>query len=128
MNSIENMHNLPPLRRASVTLLATVALVLGAAGAANAAMSPEKIGKMVTAEFGVKVLKVKLMTSDDRPAFAVTVLSPGGDRNSAFQVNTFVVDADTGKPVAQYGNAGGRQQWAAPAVSHRTHPLLATDK
>lgn len=121
-------HSKCGLHRAGIGLLAVAALVLGTAGNSQAAMSRDQVGRMVANEFGVTVLKVEPMKSDDRAAFAVTVMTPAGDRNSALQVDTFVVDAETGKPVIQYGNVDGRQQWAAPPISHRTHPRLATDE
>ena len=104
------------------TIAVAATILVGTITVANAAMSRNEVSKKMTEDFGVKVLRVKPMNDAGRHAYEVTVMSPGGDRNGAFQVNTIVIDANTGKPVIQYGHEGGQQHWPAPPVSHRTHP------
>ena len=77
-------------------------------------------------QYGVKVLRIKPMTEQGRSAFAVTIMNPGGDFNEAFQVNTIVIDAETGRPVVQYRQGPGGLEPAAPPVSSRTGPSTAS--
>jgi hypothetical protein len=100
------------------------AISVAVASSARAEMSADEIRSKVTADYGVTALKVTPVEGASGGRYAVTVMAPGGDRNDAYQVNTIVLDAGTGKPVIQYGHAGGQQQSAAPAISHRTHPRL----
>jgi hypothetical protein len=53
-------------------------------------------------------------------------LSPGGDFNEAFQVNTIVIDAETGQLIIQYRQGPGGLRSAAPPVSSRTGPSTAS--
>lgn len=86
-------------------LLATLAVCALAAFAqpAAAAMSAEAVGKAVAALYGVEVLRVVPAEGDEgRAAYRVTFMNPGGDFNEAFQVNTILVDAETGAPIVQF--------------------------
>jgi len=69
---------------------------------ATAAMTENQVRANFTAEFGVRVLKVRRSLYDGRAVFLVTVMNPGGDFNEAFQVTTLVVDVETGKLVSGY--------------------------
>jgi hypothetical protein len=110
-------------------VMAAVAVVsVTAASSARAEMSADEIRNKVAADYGVTVLKITPVESVSGTRYAVTVMAPGGNRNHAFQVNTIVVDSETGKPVILYGHTGGQQQSAAPSISHRTHPRMAGDE
>ena len=90
--------------------LAVIVVSVTAVNSARAQMSVDEIRNKVTADYGVTVLKVTPMESGTEAKFAVTVMNPGGNWNGAYQVNTIVVDGETGELVIQYGNKGGRQQ------------------
>ena len=77
-------------------------------------------------QYGVKVLRIKPMTEQGRSAFAVTIMNPGGDFNEAFQVNTIVIDAETGQLIIQYRQGSSGLRSAAPPVSSRTGPSTAS--
>ena len=97
-------------------VVAAVAVVsVTAVSSARAEMSADEIRNKVAADYGVTVLKITPVESASGTRYAVTVMAPGGNRNHAFQVNTIVVDSETGKP-------------AAPSISHRTHPRMAGDE
>lgn len=114
-------------RLATVSLMAG-ALLLGAATNAEAAMSQKEIAGKVEKEFGVQVLRVEPMAEDGKNMFAVTVMSPPGNRNSAYQVNTVVIDAATGNLVIRWGHGPSGHYLPAPPVSERTHPLTEFDR
>ncbi len=76
------------------------------AAPAGAAMSADEVASAIAEAYGVTVLRVVAMEEDGRSVFRVTIMNPGGDFDEAFQVNTLLVDAETGKLVS--------------AVRHRT--------
>jgi len=107
--------------------LSAVALLLST-GIAGAAMMPDEVSKKVSQQFGVKVLRVIGAELDGRKVFAVRVMSPGGNSNEAFRVDTLTVDAETGQLLrafrhlsAGYALAGepppdtNRNSWSVPA-------------
>ncbi|MCK6451237.1 MAG: PepSY domain-containing protein [Alphaproteobacteria bacterium] len=110
-------------------LFASVAAaLLLSAGAAGAAMMPDEVSKKVSQQFGVKVLRVISTDLDGRRAFSVRVMSPGGNSNEAFRVDTLMVDAETGQLLrafrhlpSGYALAGdpapdtNRNSWSVPA-------------
>ncbi|HYH40314.1 MAG TPA: hypothetical protein VD860_18985 [Azospirillum sp.] len=66
----------------------------------------DEVKRQIETEYGVTVLRVRDLTrGDGSPAYAVTVMNPGGDRNSAFEVSTLEVDARTGRLVPQFRHA-----------------------
>lgn len=66
----------------------------------------DEVKRQIEKEYGVTVLRVRDVAREDgSPAYAVTVMNPGGDRNSAFEVSTLEVDARTGKLVPQFRHA-----------------------
>ncbi len=69
---------------------------------AVAAMSADQVRANITKAFGVKVLRTRPGQADGRRVYVVTIMNPGGDFNTAFQVNTLIVDADTGKLVSGF--------------------------
>ncbi len=104
-----------------------VAALFGAALAsmampAEAALSADQVKRQVETRYGVTVLRIKPVTEEGRSAYAVTIMNRGGAFNEAFQVNTLVIDAETGRPIIQYRHGPRGLQPAAPPVSSRTGP------
>ena len=100
--------------------------IVSLAAPAGAEMSVDAVIQKIEADSAVTVLRVKPMTDGGRRVFAVTVMNPGGDFNEAFQVNTIVVDAETGQPIIQYRQGSGGLRPAAPPVSFKTGPSTAS--
>ena len=100
-------------------------LALGAAPA-GAALSADQVKRQVETRYGVKVLRIKPVTEQGRSAFSVTIMNPGGAFNEAFQVNTLLIDAESGRPIIQYRQGPGGLKLAAPPVSSRTSPDTAS--
>ncbi len=91
------------MRLALAGMVAAALLIFGPhAWAISKAEAKAKIEKM----FRVEVLKIREIISNGRPAYAVTVMNPGGDFNEAFQVNTIVIDRETGQLVPQFRHRG----------------------
>ena len=83
-------------------LLATTLLAAGLAlspVASAAELSAAEVGQQIAQTYPVKVLSVRNIEFDGRTVYAVKVMTKGGDFDDAFQVNTIIVDADTGKPI-----------------------------
>jgi len=95
------------------------AVVLLPAANANAAMSKDQISTQVAKEFGVQVLDVSPDTADGKAVFIVKIMFLGGDFNSAFQVNTWVVDAEDGKRISQFQHLSSGQSRSG---GHDAHP------
>jgi len=92
-----------PLLRITVALFSVYALCAPAvAPPAWAAVSEDQARHAIEQQFGVRVLKVVKSTFDGKPVYFLTVMSPGGNSNSAFQVNTLAVDPETGKLVSGF--------------------------
>lgn len=91
----------------SVHLLAAFALA-GLAGLAAlsapaaAAMSNDEVKAEVEKTYGVIVLRMKEAEFAGKPALAVTVMNKGGNDNRAFQVNTLLINPETGHLVPVY--------------------------
>jgi hypothetical protein len=82
-----------------------IGLGMGIAGTpAVAAMSHDQIKAEVEKTYSVSVLRVKETEVGGKPALAVTVMNKGGNDNRAFQVNTLIVDPNTGHLVSVYGS------------------------
>ncbi len=107
----------------AIALVGTIALL---ATPARAEMSVDAVIQKIEADHAVTVLRVTPMTDDGRPVFAVTIMNPGGAYNEAFQVNTIVIDAETGQLIIQYRQGPGGLRPAAPPVSSRTGPSTAS--
>jgi len=86
---------------ASAALAAATALASLAAPAA-AAMTKDEIKAEVEKTYGVVVLRMKEDEVAGKPALLVTVMNKGGNDNRAFQVNTLVVDPESGHLVSIY--------------------------
>lgn len=110
------------IRVFAISLLA-INFLAGTAEPAKAQLSEEQIRQQLEEDYGVTVLRMKKIVDDGKPVFAVTLMSPGGNFNEAFQVNTVAVDPETGKLVSQYRARTNGIQHAAPPITHRTHPL-----
>ncbi len=102
------------------------AVLASVASPAGAALSADQVKRQVETRYGVTVLRLKPVTEQGRSAYAVTIMNPGGAFDEAFQVNTLVIDAETGRPIIQYRQGPGGIQPAAPPVSSRTSPSTAT--
>jgi len=87
---------------------ALVGAIVSLAAPAGAEMSVDAVIQKIEADYAVTVLRVKPMTDGGRRVFAVTIMNPGGDFNEAFQVNTIVVDAETGNLVRQFRHRAPR--------------------
>ncbi len=101
---------------------ALIGAIVSLAPPAGAEMSVDAVIQKIEAVYAVTVLRVKPMTDGGRRVFAVTVMNPGGDFNGAFQVNTIIIDAETGQLIIQYRQGPGGLRPAAPPVSSRTGP------
>ena len=65
-------------------------------------MSADQVNRQVANEFGVRVLNVRAMQDKGASSFAVVIMNEGGNFNEAWQVNTIVVDAASGKLICQF--------------------------
>ena len=59
-------------------------------------LGEDEVRSLIVEGLGVEVLKIKAIESGGRPAYAVTVMSPAGNDNGAFGVETLLVDGATG--------------------------------
>ncbi len=106
-------------KRFQIRMLAPVvaALAMWPAAVSQAAMSEDQVRTVIERDYGVQVLRVSPGTADGRNVFMVTVMNPSGDFNEAFQVNTLVVDAETGRLVPQFRHLPSGQSFSG-ALSH----------
>ena len=88
-----------------------------------AQVDKDQIQRKFETEYGVTVLRIREISDNGKPVFAVTVMNPGGNFNEAYQVNTVAVDPETGELISQYRSKTNGIQHAAPPIGHRTHPL-----
>ncbi len=103
--------------RVIVATLPLVGMLLSATLALSE-MSKEEITKAVGEAYGVTVLRVVAAEDNGRAVYLVTFMSPGGNFNEAFQVNSVAVDAATGKKVSQFRHGpSGYRLPSAPAHS-----------
>ena len=86
--------------------------VVSLAAPAWAAMSADQVAAAIAEAYGVTVLRVEPMIEDDKSAYIVTIMNPGGDFNAAFQVNRIVVDAETGKLISQFRHLRSGHQYS----------------
>ena len=83
--------------------LAAILLGLGAMPASAQRLTAEAAARQVAETYGVEPLRVREMRLEDGSlAYAVTVMTPGGNSNDAFLVTTLLVDARTGELVPQF--------------------------
>jgi hypothetical protein len=90
---------------------------------AQAALRPElgedEIRAIVRQSLGVEILRVEVVEHEGAPAYAITVMNPGGDRNDAFRVATLLFDGATGSLLGQQSPA---PRTAAPELSTAPTP------
>jgi len=98
--ALRQQHSLSGLAVAGA-LLAAAALAT-APQAAWAAVAAEAAGKQIAERYGVQVLKVDAGEIDGRKVWLVTVMFPGGNSNSAFQVHRLAVDQESGDLVPSF--------------------------
>jgi hypothetical protein len=60
------------------------------------ALGKDEVRRLVSEGLGVDVLSIEVVERDGEPAYAVTVMNPPGNTNSAFAVETLLVDGATG--------------------------------
>lgn len=60
------------------------------------ASSPSEIERRIEAKLAVEVLDVRPAELEGRPVYAVRVMNPPGDTNSALMVGTLVIDGESG--------------------------------
>ena len=75
---------------------------LAVPSSAKAAMTQSQITAAIEKLYDVRVLKIYADKENGKSLFRVKVMYNGGDWNTAFQVNTIVIDAETGKRVVQF--------------------------
>ncbi len=66
------------------------------------AMTEKQVKADVERQYDVRVLNILSGKDNGRAVYFVKVMYNGGDWNTAFQVNTFVLDHQTGKRVSQF--------------------------
>jgi len=59
-------------------------------------LGEDGVRALLRESLGVEILKIEAIESEGRPAYAVTVMNPPGNDNSAFMVETLVIDGATG--------------------------------
>ena len=77
-------------------------MMFAAATPVAAEVSEDQVRSMLAERFDVDVLRVTQGEAAGRPVYRVTVMNKGGAFNDAFQVNTLVVDRQTGELVPQF--------------------------
>ena len=73
-----------------------------------ALMSEAQVRAAVENDYDVKVIQITPGIDTERVVFYVRIMYNGGNFNTAFQINTIVIDAETGKRIAQFrhGSSG----------------------
>ncbi len=82
--------------------LFVVGVVFTSSARAGPKLSPDEVKQQIEQTYPVNVLGIRAITADGKAAYAVTVMTRGGDFDDAFQVNTFIVDANTGAPISVF--------------------------
>jgi hypothetical protein len=80
----------------------TALLVAALPAPSLAAMNQAQVRAALEKDYDVKVLKITPGADAKRRVFIVKIMYNGGNFNTAFQVNTIVVDAETGKRISQF--------------------------
>ena len=89
-------------RAAGIGMGIGLALVMAfglASGVGAAEVDASAVRAAIEKKYNVKVLKINAIVVNGKSAFKVTVMYPGGNFNTAFQVNTLIVDAATGEAI-----------------------------
>ena len=82
--------------------LFVVGVVFTNSARAGLKLSVDELKQQIEQTYPVNVLGVRAITADGKAAYAVTVMTRGGDFDDAFQVNTIIVDADTGASISVF--------------------------
>ena len=77
-------------------------------------LGEDEVRSLIVDGLGVEVLKINAIESGGRPAYAVTVMSPAGNDNGAFGVETLLVDGATG---ALLGRVSQAPRTSAPGLA-----------
>src|SRR3546814_9989180 len=97
-------------RTRGLRLLLLASVLAGAIAApglaAEALLSKGNAKARIEKDLGVEVLRLREVDVEGRPAFAATIMNPGGNYNAAFQVNTVVLDRKTGTLIHRFGQNG----------------------
>jgi hypothetical protein len=88
--------------------------------AAQAAMSEAEIKAALEKQYPVQVLRQRPAELDGKAAVAVTVMNKGSNSATAFQVNTLLVDPDTGKLLSQFRHKASGYE-TAPRLGGAPH-------
>ena len=98
------MNKINPILVIYLPVLALTAWLaqLAVPSSANAAMTQSQVVVATEKSYDVRVLKIYADKENGKSVFRVKVMYNGGDWNTAFQVNTIVIDAETGERVAQF--------------------------
>jgi len=117
------MKTFVPSRRVRITaagvrggaVMVLAAMVLGGGVTpVRAMMTADQVKRQVETEKDVRVLRVEPVTDEGRKAFKVVIMHEGGDFNSAFQVRTYFIDANTGKPIRQFRHLASGYDTSGP--------------
>ena len=88
------------------------------------ALSADEVRTLLAEGLGVDVLRIEAIESAQGPAYAVTVMNPPGNDDSAFLVETLLVDGATGGLLGQVPQA---PRAAAPGVAVSTRRAIPDD-
>ena len=94
-------NNLPNLTSGAVIIL-TVFVSFAFVQSVEAAMAKGQVKAATEKTYDVRVLKIDPGKKDGKDIFIVKVMYNGGNWNTAFQVNTIVIDANSGERVSQF--------------------------
>lgn len=85
------------------------------------AMSLADVRNAVENDYDVKVIKITPGTDANRPVFFVKIMYNGGNFNTAFQINTIVIDSETGNRIAQFrhGSSGRKLPGTFDSIPNR---------
>lgn len=110
--------------RWGAALILTAVLLSFSSQPSEAALSEAQVRAAVERDFDVRVLKIYPDKNNGRDVFNVRVMYNGGDWNTAFQVNTLVIDAETGRRVQQFshGSSGRSLPGNYDTVPNRQSP------
>ena len=64
-------------------------------------LGEDEMRAIVGESLGVEILHVEVVEHDGEPAYAMTVMNPGGDQNDAFRVATLLFDGTSGSLLGQ---------------------------
>ena len=98
------MNKINPILIIYLPVLALTAWLaqLAVPSSAKAAMTQSQVAAATEKSYDVRVLKIYADKENGKSLFRVKVMYNGGNWNTAFQVNTIVIDAETGERVAQF--------------------------